>query len=61
MKLHPQNDTPGEMGPAPSINPVTIGELVDVVDLIICSLQHGRKCYYADAALDRLMELKKRL
>ncbi len=62
MKLHPQNETPGDMGPAPSLEPVSLREIADVMDLIILSLRtHVGPSYYADAAAKRLDNIIKRL
>ncbi len=61
MKLHPQNDTPGDMGPAPSIEPVTMAQIVDCLDLIACALRRNGSDYYTDAIISRISLIKKQL
>lgn len=60
MKLHPQNSTPGEVNTTPDIKPVTIGELVEVIELMLGGIAFQRS-YYLSAANKRLEDIKKRL
>lgn len=62
MKLHPQNPTPGlDKMEQPTIKPVEVREVVDIIELLIDGLGRKETSYYFQAARDRLREIKRRL
>lgn len=61
MKLHPQNETPGNHVPAALPKPVELREVVELIDLLAFCVEQTRACYYTDAFTKRLRDIKSRL
>lgn len=62
MKLHPQNPTPGEDANPPAQKPVSLVEILEVLELLVDGLERSNQnSYYYGAAKRRLKTIKERL